>query len=240
MAETTNTKSTLALAIEQNKPKGYPFDVQGIFGLGHRPVHKVTVHAPRKAEDENALKDAHNRVESFSAGVSSLANDEDLLNDAKAMAIIQRAVKDSENRLDAFAGVDWMRTEMTGDQIGQMLNLVNEVRRKESGIQHDMTPEKVDAIIQLCVRAAGSDIPERVLSQYQREYLTSLVVLLALRVYQHDRTGVSVDRDEETGDYVVKYQDGATPEWEALPDGIIDDPSLDEGVEDSFPEDHEK
>jgi hypothetical protein len=240
VADTPNPKSPLALAIEEDKPKAYPFNVQGVFGLGERPIHKVSVSAPRKAQDENALKDAHFRIDKFAEGNQALKDDEDLLNDAKAMAIIQRAVRTEGGVMEAFPGVGWMREEMTGPQIGQLLNLVNEVRRRESGIQWGFTAERVESIIQLCVRAANSDIPERVLSQYQREYLSSLVVLLALRVYRHERAGVSVEQDEETGRYVVKYADGDGPEWEPLPDGVLDDPTLDEGVEDAFPEDHEQ
>lgn len=240
MAEPEKPRSELAKAIEAAKPKSYPFSVEGIFGLGGKRIPKVSVMAPRKAQDENALKDAHFRIEKFAEGNQPLKDDDDLLNDAKAMAIIQRAVRTEDGKSEVFYGVDWMREEMTGNQIGQLLNLVNEVRRKESGISWEFTSDRVEAIIQLCVRASGSDIPERVLSQYQREYLSSLVVLFALRVYRHERTGVTVEMDEKTGRYAVKYAEGDGPEWEALPDGVLNDPELDEGVEEAFPEEHEK
>lgn len=241
MAETEESpKSALAQAIEATKPKAYPFTVHGLLGLGKKPVHKVAIHALRKAEEEGALKDAHRRVEQFAEDIDSLKGDDDLMNDAKAMAIIQKGVRTEDNSMEAFYGVAWMRENFTGDHVGQLMNLVNEVRMKESGIQWDFSTDRVNAITQLCVRAAQTEIPERVLSAYQREYLSSLVVLLALRLYKFERPGVEVVRDEETGKYKIQYPEGDGPEWEALPDGWIDDPELDGDIADAIAEDHER
>lgn len=240
MANPEEPRSELALAIEANKPKAYPFEVHGIFGLGRRPIRKVSIHAPRKGEDEAALKDAHVRVDHFADGVDSLKGDEDLLNDAKAMAIIQRAVRSEDNSLEVFGGVDWMKKHFTGDQVGQLINLITEVRVKEAGIQWDMSLDRLDSIIQLCVRASATDIPERVLSAYQREYLSSLVCLMALRIYRLERPGVEVKRDPDTGKMMIAYPEGQGPEWEKLPEGWLEDPELDEGVADAVAEDHER
>lgn len=232
-------KSPLAEAIESNKPKAYPFAVQGMFGLGQRPIRKVAIHAPRKGEDEAAVKEAVTRIDEFSEGNETLKNDPDLTNDAKAMAIIQRAVWTEDEKMQAFPGVAWMRQHFTGNHVGQLINLINEVRVKEAGIDWGLSAERIDATVQLCVRAASTDIPERVLSQFQREYLTSLVVLLCLRIYELSRPGVEVVKDED-GNLVIRYADGDGPEWEALPEGIIDDPDLDESVAAAFAEDHER
>lgn len=240
MAETESpAKSPLAEAIEANKPKAYPFAVQNMFGLGNRPIHKVAIHAPRKGEDEAAVKEAVTRIDEFSEGNETLKNDPDLTNDAKAMAIIQRAVRSEDNRIQAFAGVAWMRDHFTGNHVGQLINLINEVRVKEAGIDWGLSSERIDATIQLCVRAAQTDIPERVLSKFQREYLSTLVVMLCLRVYALTRPGVEVVKGED-GNFVIRYAEGDGPEWEPLPEGWIDDPDLDEAVAAAVAEGHEQ
>ena len=238
-------RSPLGKALEERKVKGKPFVVNGIFGLGGRPIHKVHVRVPNKGDEFIAVTEAHRFVTEMTQGAESARDDPDMMNDAKAMELIQRAVYDEDDGAQAFYGPNWMRAAapkgggFTGDQVGVLVNLMNEVRRADGPIVWDFEEDRVNPIIDLCIRAAGTDIPERVLAPYRREYLSSLVVLLSLKIYELRRPEAHVTRDED-GNFKLTFDDGSGPDFEPLPEGFLNDPDALEALEDAMPDEDEK
>ncbi len=219
----TDEKSLLGQAIELRKPHSWPFDVNGIFGLAGKKVHKINVHVPRKGDEESALIAAHRHVQDLTQGAEAAREDQDIVHDAKAREIIQRACWDEDDSKQAFYGSEWINKNITGDQLGVLLNLVNEARRNEPGATRwDSSDDVVESIITLCVRASDTPLAERVMVQYQREYLTSPVVILALKIYELRRPGVTVTRDAETGKFHIAFPRGFEPDFEPLDEEALE------------------
>ncbi len=223
-------KSELAKAIEAKVRKSYPFVVNDVFGLGKKPIHKIRIRELTKGEEEQAIRSAIARIDALVGDMEHAREDPDLINDAKAMEIIALACRTEDDKMQAFPGGKWLKKLNGGSVIGYLFNLVNQVKQKEGVIEYDLSLDKIEAIINLCVRAQSSDIPERVLAAYQREALNSLVIVLCLMIHSYRQPGVTLERDEETGWWVTKHTDGSGPDYEALPDGWLNDPELDPDV----------
>jgi hypothetical protein len=236
---TDDRKSPLANALAARKQKAHPFVVNGVFGLGGKPIHKVHLRVPTNDQKERAVAAARNRLRERANGDEGLLDDPDVSNDAKSRELLQLVTTDEADQIQAFYGGDWMARNMTDDQIGQLLNLLNEVRRKDGPISWDLSDVRVESIVDLCVRASNSEIPERVLSNYQREFLTSLVVLLSLKLYEARKPGVQVVEDGDGG-FQLKWPEGEGPDFEPLAPDMIHSPeqleALTDALEDMAPE----
>jgi hypothetical protein len=225
-------KSPLAEALQKRKQKPYPFVVNGIFGLGGKPIHKIHLRVPTNDQKERAITAARGRLRELANGDEGLLDDPDVSNDAKTRELLQLVTTDEDDKIQAFYGGAWMAKHLTDDQIGLLLNLLNEVRRKEGPISWDLSDVKVEAIVDLCVRASSSEIPERVLANYQREFLTSLVVLLSLKLYEARNPTVKVVADGDN--FKLEWPDGAGPDFESLAPSMLDTPEKVEALTDAL------
>ncbi len=137
----------------------------------------------RKTEDENAIVEAHKHVIAKAAGVEAAKSDDDLLRDAKVIEILYRVCRDAEDpKQTAFPGPQWMRDNITTDQLAVLFNLATEVRRLEGPTPRDMSDEELEAIILLVVHAEDSVLRERFYAGCSRESATQACVLLALKL----------------------------------------------------------
>ena len=174
--------SELAKAIGERTRAIHEFDVAGFFGLGGKPIPKVAIWVNVKSEQDRSIVAAHKYVAEASGDSDGAKRDLDLLSDSKAIEVLFRACRDvADPKYPAFPGPQWMRDHLTTHQVSVLLNLYNEVARRESN-PPEVTSDIVEAYANLAASAAGVvDMPESVLAGLNREELAQLFVLLAMK-----------------------------------------------------------
>ena len=185
-------KSALALAIEERGRKYHAHEVQGFFGLGGDEIHKIDFRTPVKSDDDKSVIAAHAYAASKAKGDGeAAARDLDVLGDAKATEVLFRSCFEhlpegaptGTVRYPAFSGgPQWMRDHLTGDQIAVLFNLLQEVKQSESALRTKISGEDVEKLARVCWRSRDTDIPEAILADCDREFLTQAFVLLAIRL----------------------------------------------------------
>jgi len=205
-------KSALAAAIEENERKFHDFDVSGFFGLGDKEIPKLAIRVATKAEEDAALVAAHATVKKLAAGDSEARADFDLLGDQKLIQIIFRICfsateKTSDGtRYPAFPGPDWMRKNLTTDQIAVLMNLCHGVRRASNNMRSTISFDEVEATAEACAEASGGELPEAILANADRTWLTEAFVLLSVRyaemkeALQDVQSGAERTAASDTGD----------------------------------------
>jgi hypothetical protein len=179
-------ESQLAKALRErsgNRRK-VEFDISELLGT---PGSKVWVRVPTKGEQDLALKRAHEYVARIATGEGgeALKVDNDLVQDAKAAAILHAAIRGNDPGVEgmhpAFPSVRWIIEKLTADQIASLLSLVNEVRSGEAGGVRVLTPEEIDALVDV-ISESDLHSAQVALARFQREALSHLVVVLATRL----------------------------------------------------------
>lgn len=178
-ATTNDAPTALATAIEQEQRAGATREVNGFFGLANAPIYRIRFVVLRKQEENDALRAAHSYCVQQASGNDAALQDPDFTLDAKHVEILHRACKEDGSNRPAFPGPQWMRDKLTGDQIGVLLSIYNEVRAKCGPIDYDLSQESIDAIVKACADASETDLPDLVLERFPREVLSSMIVRLA-------------------------------------------------------------
>ena len=180
-------KSNLALAIEQRERNSHEFDVQGFFGVGNKEVHKVSIRVNTKSEEDAAVVAAHKYSKAVSEGLLDARQDGDILSDGKAIEALFRACRAAgeEDGIDypAFPGPQWMRKNLTTDQIATLLNLYQEVRRVEAPVPWTLTNDSVLNMAKVCAKASNTEIPDDYLGSRPKEWVTQAFIILSERFF---------------------------------------------------------
>jgi hypothetical protein len=212
-------KSALAKAIEQRERKLHVFEVNNFFGLGDKPILRIAIRVPTKAEEDKAVVQAHAYVNTKATGDSESARtDHDLLNDAKVAAVLHSACfvppeEGSASRVlyQAFPGGQWMRDNLTADQLGVLFHHLLEVKRADSPLATAIDYDTTEALARACWMAADSDIPEAMLSKCDRDYLTQSFVLLSVKLAEAlgwTKDGSAADSEAELATAERGEEDG--------------------------------
>lgn len=174
--------SEFAQAIAERPRGGFEFDITGFFGLAGKPLPKALIRRPTSTEQERALVGAHDHVSAAAGSVEQAKSDEAIILDAKQAFIAYEFTRDPKTGKPLFPGPRWMKDHLRVEEIAVLVNLANEVRAKEAPSRADVTNEAVEAYIDLCEQAAETPIPGAALAGCSREYLTFLLVSMALKV----------------------------------------------------------
>lgn len=184
----TERKSLLALAVEQRERKFHEFDVQGIFRFDGQALHRIAIRVPNNAEERSAIDGAHEHVQKR-CKTESAKNDPDILENEKTMQILRRVcyeaaadVAEGEARCQVFGDTTWMSEQMTSDELSLLLNMLQEVRRKDTAIRTTISPDDVVALARGCWMARATDFPETALADCDREFMTQAFVLLSCKL----------------------------------------------------------
>jgi len=183
VTDSSEGKSKLALAIESRVRKVYEFEVQGLFGIGNKEIHKIAFRVNTKAEEDESIQAAHSSVKAMD---DDAKRDPDLLRDRKTAEALFRACrrceegdKEKNYGYPAFPLPSWMTKNMTTDQLSILLNYYNEVRAKEGPLDNIEDMDQVRAVAKGCAATSKSDIPETLLAEVSREWLTHAFVLIS-------------------------------------------------------------
>lgn len=182
--------SPLAQAIADRKRKIHEFDVSGFFGLAGNSVPKLGIRVPTKAEQDEAIRAAHNAATAMRS-TESARSDDDIIRDLKTVHILQKCCLDPTEKLrpsdqsvyhdPAFPGPDWMSRTMTTEQIGVLLNLVNEVRRVEAPGPTDLDDTTVSVFHDAAVNVEPGAMAD-FMAGCDRELVCQLFILEAHRL----------------------------------------------------------
>lgn len=195
-------ESPLVLAIKARERKTYLFRVNDFLGLPGPQVHHVKIRVATKAEEDAAVVAAHEYVKEAARNTDA-KNDADLLTDAKTCHILHTVVRDSEVDGHAFLAAPWMREHFTTDHIAVLLNLYNEVRKKEGPQPTELSDEAIEGILRACAVFVedGEAIPQQALAHCNRETLSEIVVAAAVKVMvardEADRTQAIAKKQRE-------------------------------------------
>lgn len=178
---TAEPKSDFAKAIETRfaNRRCHDFDIDGFFGLGNAPIPKVAIRVPTKREEIAAIDQAHAMIKSL-CGQPEARTDADVIQDMKAACVAFWACRNvSNHKYHAFPGPQWMFEHLTGDQIGALVNLMNQVRVLESPTPIEYGDETIEAWAVVLANNAGSDLPTVQMAGLPREHLTYLLTCFA-------------------------------------------------------------
>lgn len=175
--------SEIARAILARQRKTYEFDVGPYVGLGET-VSKIAVRVPTKREQDIALVGAHEYVAQLSAKTPAVKDDPEILLDAKAAFIVAVACRRAEEpeKMPAWPSGGWLSENLTSDQISVLLNLVNQVRAKESPTPTQISEEQIEAFIAMAALASGTELPDIALAGLPQVYVVQLFVMTAMKL----------------------------------------------------------
>lgn len=178
-------KSPLVKAIEARPRKTHLFRVNEFLGLPGPEVHHVEIRVAVKEEENRAVDRARSYVKSLAANEES-RTDPDLIDDAKTCHILHTVCREAGNPEigGAFLSPEWMVKHFTTDHIACLLNLYNEVRKKEGPSPKELTDEVIESAFGLCVSGIESDeaIPQMVLASWNRETLSEAFVAMSIKL----------------------------------------------------------
>lgn len=175
MKKEQERKSAVALAIQERKRPLHEFDIGGFFGLGGKAIAKVKIRVATKAEADQAVVGAHRYVKEIAGEII----DRDLLDDAKTCHILHAVVRDADDPevFPAFASPQWVRDQMSTDQLACILNLYNECVAREGQRVDEITDELVDSIPSLA--AISREAALTMLANCDRHALSEIIVRMA-------------------------------------------------------------
>ena len=153
-------------------------------------IERAIVVVNNVRRQEQACNAAHGHVEQAAPATerarAAFMADLDVLTNAKMIESLCHAfrlVDDPDYPL--FPGTDWMRDNLTATAVGILTNIYCECQAAE---EPTMAPEidrdTIERVIATSVAHFSDDIPELVLSPYEREWLTQLVILTSWHWHQ--------------------------------------------------------
>lgn len=169
------------------------FDVARLLGLGGRPVRQVALQIVPNGEETASIQGAHRTVAEIAKGAGpgeeGAKRDPDIFANEKNLEALFRIcrrvdAKGQPTRTAAFPGVAWMRENLSTDELGSLLNLYDELKRRHAGTPLEVDAETVDAVVEALVQHLGDDMPEVILAPYPRWWLTHFCVLVAEQLVQ--------------------------------------------------------
>lgn len=189
--------SPIAAAINARLRKVYEFDISGFFHLDGAAIPKIGVRVPNKGEQDGAILRAHADITKFTKDAETARNDEDIVRDRKLVHIIQKAFLDPAPKPDpadptnpkkafyypAFESPQWIVDNLTTEQIGTLINLLNAVRAKESSEPEVLDDTTVDTFHNMAVGPASSEVVGEFLAGCGREFVIQLYVVEAIRLH---------------------------------------------------------
>lgn len=175
-------RSPLGEAIKALPRRFYEYEVQGYFALGH-DVRKVAIRVPTKREQDLALLGAAKYVEKLAEGTPALANDPDVVQDAKSAFIVAACCFDpsSPDMMPVWPTGNVVSEDVTPDRIAVLVRFINEVRAKDGPVKIELDSDRVEAIARAAAVGADTDVPDDMLASLPHPYLVQLYIMTAVK-----------------------------------------------------------
>lgn len=217
----TEYVSPLAKRIAARERKIHEFDVAGFFKLTGEAIPKLGIRAPVKSEQDAAIISAHMAAAVSTKAVESAKSDEDILRDLKSCHILHKCCLDPTPQTKAngekfwypaFPSPGWMADHLSTEQIGVLINLVNEVRRVEGPEPNELDDATVDTFHDAAVQA-DADTVAVFLAGCGREFMVQLYLAEAKRLA--DAHGAIATMQAEIDDLKTKATQGEQAQSES-------------------------
>jgi hypothetical protein len=204
--------SPLAKLIAARKRIVHEFDVSGFFKLGDAEVPKLGFRVPTKAEQDKAIDDAHLDITRRTKSSDSAKSDEDITRDLKTAHILHKSCLDPapqktpdgrEFFYPAFPSPGWMCENMSTEQIGTLLNLLNSVRARESPEPDALDDATVESFHAMVVAQGRSTTAAEFLAGCGREFSVQLYLAEALRLEEARNKIIALEYEIEARDAVA-------------------------------------
>ncbi len=172
----------LVKAIESRGRPTHLFDVANFIGLTGDKRH-VMIRVATKGEEDRAVVQGNAYVKKL-ASDSGADRDDDLLVGAKTCFVLHTCLREVTGKWGAFPAPEWMIDKLTTDQIATLLNLYNEVRKKEGPQPTTLDDESIEGMMRLLVEAADAEeaIPQWLLAAWSRETLSEAMASVAVKL----------------------------------------------------------
>ncbi|NIV35917.1 MAG: hypothetical protein GWN58_42645 [Anaerolineae bacterium] len=221
-------RSSLAEHLAGRKRWTRTVDMSAVLGrdlIGHdgTPLTRVCYRINSKADEDLAVAAAHAQVhriaELAEQGKDAFRQDGDVLTDNKSIQALYRCCRDPENpERTLFPTPEWMRRELDTDTIAGLLNGYLECRARKNGVPWDVTDVSLDSTREMLVAARDTELPERLLAMFAREYLSTLLTLVCCRWHDERQRVCDVLKEalrEDGGDLWRNEAEGLVEEWQA-------------------------
>jgi len=176
-------RSPLAKLIKARPRKSHVYDVAPFLCLGETKA-KVAIRLPYKTEQDRALQGAHAYMVKRANATPSVLNDPEILTDAKSAFIVAECCRDPDrpDEMPLWPSGEEVSQDLTTDEIGVLVRMVNEVRAKLGPTPETIDDEKVEAFATMAALGAGSDVPDEVLTPLPHHYVVQLAILFAVKL----------------------------------------------------------
>lgn len=174
-AAVTPSHSPLVAALEARKRATVPYPAEsfapGIAG-------NVKVRIPTAGELGTALKCAHAFIDKETENSPNAAKDPNYTANIFNTFAIHVSLRDEHDPdgLPAFGSPQWMLEYFTPQQISVMLNMHNNVVGEKEPVEWVLDEERLSALMLVCARNAGSDIPDKALIRFSRETMAEAFI----------------------------------------------------------------
>ncbi len=175
--------SELAQAVLARPRKTYEFDIGPYVGLGER-VGTIAVRVPTKREQDLALVGAHEYIAKLADKNDRIKDDPEILLDTKAAFIVATACRRASNpdKMPAWPSGGFIHEHLTADQIAVCLNIVNQVRAKDSPTPTAIDSQIVDALSVRYATMAETDLPDLEVAAMPHSYLVQLYIMTCAKL----------------------------------------------------------
>lgn len=208
-ASVTPPHSPLVAALEARPRALVPYPAEA-FAPGM--PGNILVRVPTSAELGRAKKCAHAFIEQDSKTAPTAAQDPSYTGDIFTVFALFESLRDEKDPQDlqAFPSPQWMREQFTTQQLSVMLNMHNEVVGEKEPVEWLLDSDRISALMLVCARHAGTDIPDKALIRFSREtmaeafirasvmYGDAMAEIEALKAQLADLTGPPADGPTET------------------------------------------
>jgi hypothetical protein len=222
-------KGMLTPFVEAAGRKAHIFPVNDFLGPEQTRKLAIGIRVNRKFEDDDAFAKAHayaaRRAKDAGDGADAAKKDFDILGDAKLIETLWyacREVVDPDDfskgvtEYNAFPGPEWMRKNLSSDQLAALWNLYLEARRKDFPARYNLEEDRIEALAEMAGKHADTDIPESVLGAYAREAVTHAFVVVSRWLWEARTASAALLAEYEKADTERAILRARVAELEAL------------------------
>jgi hypothetical protein len=176
--------SELFEAIKARPRKVYRFPANDLVGLSGDKIHEVAVRVATKREQDLAVAGAHAYVAKLAEKNPRVADDPDVLLDAKSCYILATVLRDPArpDKMPLFPTGETIAERLSTEQIAALVSVANQVRRQEAPDPDELNDETLETVLSICSAAVGTELPEAVLARFSRVKLEQLTIRMAVEL----------------------------------------------------------
>jgi hypothetical protein len=176
-------KSPLVEAIEKRERRTWTFEAQSFLQKGFPKLGKYRMRVVTCEEQENALFMAKRHVKEKVAAAKAepeMAQDADLIGNAKVAYVMYEACRDLEKDGPAFPSGKWLVKNLSTDELAVLVNHYHEILKLSGPIDLDLSTERVEGLAAVMAAHAETDAPNMVLMAFTREQVCEIAIRLSL------------------------------------------------------------